>query len=155
MIWFLLGNRFQLTCLCLFIAGDCENCHQRNMYSDQADKIQRCQVLRKWVQFICPCRKLRLFLVLTKNSSKRCKYQFNVKLWFLFVCLEFWSYSRIFHSFLDFGIMILYPYLFDLKHTLSLFTVVRKRTDVPNFEVTGLSIMYAINIPQKVLFLLM
>nr|XP_022340513.1 uncharacterized protein LOC111135083 isoform X9 [Crassostrea virginica] len=26
--------------------GDCENCHQRNMYSDQPDKIQRCQVLR-------------------------------------------------------------------------------------------------------------
>ncbi|XP_062597285.1 uncharacterized protein LOC134258736 isoform X4 [Saccostrea cucullata] len=26
--------------------GSCEDCHKRNMYSDKADKVQRCQVLR-------------------------------------------------------------------------------------------------------------
>lgn len=33
----------------LYFAGDCEDCHKRNMYSDRADTVQRCQVLRKWV----------------------------------------------------------------------------------------------------------
>lgn len=31
----------------LYFAGDCEDCHKRNMYSDRADTVQRCQVLRK------------------------------------------------------------------------------------------------------------
>ena len=111
---------------------------------------------RSWEsEYNLSAQKPQIVIGFNQELIKTLQYQFNVKLWFLFVCLEFWSYSRIFHSFLDFGIMILYPYLFDLKNTLSLFTVVRKRTDVPNFEVTGLSIMYAINIPQKVLFLLM
>lgn len=152
MIWFLLGNRFQL---CLSV-----HCRRLRKLSPTQYVLwsagQNTEVPGpEKVSTIYLPRNLRLLLVLTKNSSKRCKYQFNVELWFLFVCLEFWSYSRIFHSFLDFGIMILYPCLFDLRNTLYLFTVVRKRTAVPNFEVTGLSIMYAINIPQKVLFLLM